>query len=249
LLFAFLLSLICILKARLENVPISGKTPSFRRIVSAFWRAKVALAAPVIVLGGIYAGIFTPTEAGAIGSMYVILAGLLITRSLSCKDLYDCFAKTASTSAMIMFVIAVAYLFAWVMAAARVPHVAAEAMLTIAHNKFVFLLLVNLLFLFIGSVLDTPAAIVIIVPILLPVAEQFAIHPIHFGTVVVVNFVIGYITAPFGYNLFVAKSITDLSMEEVTMSVISFLAVALLGLGLITFLPQISLFFPEMIMG
>jgi C4-dicarboxylate transporter DctM subunit len=248
-LFALLLCLVCMLKAKVERVPLSEERPSLRRIASAFWRAKVALAAPIIVLGGIYAGVFTPTEAGAIGSIYVILAGLMITRSLSLRDLYDCFAKTASTSAMIMFVIAVAYLFAWLMSAARVPHLAAESMLAIANNKVVFLLLVNLLFLFIGSVLDTPAAIVIIVPILLPVAEQFAIHPIHFGTVVVVNFVIGYITAPFGYNLFVAKSITDMSMEEVTLSVIPFLGVALAGLGLITFIPEISLFFPSLFMG
>lgn len=248
-LFAVLLCLVCMLKAKLEKVPLSEERPSLRRIAAAFWRAKVALAAPIIVLGGIYAGVFTPTEAGAIGSIYVILAGLMITRSLSLRDLYDCFAKTASTSAMIMFVIAVAYLFAWLMSAARVPHLAAESMLAIASNKVVFLLLVNLLFLFIGSVLDTPAAIVIIVPILLPVAEQFSIHPIHFGTVVVVNFVIGYITAPFGYNLFVAKSITDMSMEEVTLSVIPFLAVALAGLGLITFIPEISLFFPSLFMG
>ena len=248
-LFAFLLCLVCVIKAKAEKVPLSQERPSLKRILAAFWRAKVALAAPVIVLGGIYAGVFTPTEAGAIGSIYVLAAGLIITRSLTLRDLYDCFAKTASTSAMIMFVIAVAYLFAWLLSAARVPHLAAESMLAIASNKVVFLLLVNLLFLFIGSVLDTPAAIVIIVPILLPVAEQFAIHPIHFGTVVVVNFVIGYITAPFGYNLFVAKSITDMSMEEVTLSVIPFLLVALAGLGLITFIPEISLFFPQLFMG
>lgn len=249
LLFAFLLSVLCAFKAKMEHVPRSQERPTIRRLFNAIWQAKVALAAPVIVLGGIYGGIFTPTEAGAIGSIYVLFAGFFLTRTLTLKDLYDCFARTAKTSAMIMFVIAAAYLFAWLMSAARVPHYAAESMLMIAHNKIIFLLLVNLLFLFIGSVLDTPAAIVIIVPILLPVAQEFAIHPIHFGTVVVVNFVIGYITAPFGYNLFVAESITNMSMEEVTISVIPFLLVALLGLGLITFIPQISLFFPKLIMG
>lgn len=233
----------------MEKVPITQAKPTVRSIGRALWRAKLALAAPILVLGGIYAGVFTPTEAGAIGSIYVILAGLFITRSITLRGLYDCFAKTASISAMIMFVIAVAYLFAWLMSSARIPHWAAEAMLQVSNNKIVFLLLVNLLFLFIGSVLDTPAAIVIIVPILLPVAQQFAIHPIHFGTVVVVNFVIGYITAPFGYNLFVAQSITDMSMEEVTIAVLPFLFVALIGLGLITFIPGISLFFPQLFMG
>jgi C4-dicarboxylate transporter DctM subunit len=248
LLFAFLLCILCYFKAKFEKVPLSGEKPSLRRILHALWHAKIALMAPIIVLGGIYFGVFTPTEAGAIGSIYVIISGILITKTLTLRDLYDCFSRTASTSAMIMFVIAAAYLFAWLMSAARVPHLAAEGILSLAQNKIMFFLLVNLLFLFIGSVLDTPAAIVIIVPILLPVAELFNIHPIHFGTVVVVNFVIGYITAPFGYNLFVAKSITDMSMEEVTISVIPFLIVALFGLGLITFIPEISLFFPNLFM-
>ena len=126
LLFALLLMAVCFVKAKKEHVPLSGKKPSLRSIVRAGWNAKLALAAPVIVLGGIYAGIFTPTEAGAIGAVYAILVACFVTRTLGIGDLYACFESTAKTSAMIMFVIAVAYLFAWLMAAGRVPQIAAS---------------------------------------------------------------------------------------------------------------------------
>ena len=131
----------------------------------------------------------------------------------------------------------------------QIPGVAANAILHLSDNKYVFLLLVNILFLIIGSLLDTPAAIVIIVPILEPIATQLGIHPIHLGAVIVVNFVIGYITAPFGYNLFVTKSITGRGMGEVSMSVLPFLGLCLIGLLLLTYIPQISLFFPNLLMG
>ncbi len=246
LLFTFLLIVFSIIKAKREKVPVSGKKPDIKEILKAMWRAKEALGAPVVVLGGIYSGIFTPTESGAIGCLYVIFMGFFVTRTLKLRDFYETLFSAARTSSMIMFVLAAAALFAWIMAAGRVPQIAAKAILGLSHSKFVFLFLVNILFLFIGSVLDTPAAIVILVPILLPIATKLGINPIHFGAVVVVNFVIGYITAPFGYNLFVVKSITNRSMEEVTSAVFPFLLVTLVGLFLITYIPKITLFFPQL---
>jgi C4-dicarboxylate transporter DctM subunit len=236
-------------KARLEKVPVSQKRPSIVKILKAAWNARLSLIAPFVVLGGIYAGIFTPTEAGAIGSIYVILAGLFITRTLSLQGLYVCFEKTAKTSAMIMFVIGVAYLFAWLMASWNIPQIAAKAIVDLADNKFLFLVFVNILFLLIGSGLDTPAAIVILAPILHPVAVKLGIDPIHFGTVVVVNFVIGYITPPIAYNIFVAKNLADISMDEASIACIPFFITALLALLAITYIPAISLFFPRLFMG
>ena len=201
------------------------------------------------MLGGIYSGAFTPTEAGAIGCIYALLVGFFLERTLSLRSAWDCFAEGAKNSAMIMFVIASANLFAWLMASGQIPGVAANVILHLSDNKYIFLLLVNILFLIIGSLLDTPAAIVIIVPILEPIATQLGIHPIHLGAVIVVNFVIGYITAPFGYNLFVTKSITGRGMGEVSLSVLPFLVLCLVGLLLLTYIPQISLFFPELLMG
>ncbi len=246
LLFAFLLILFSIFKSIKEKVPVSNKKPSFLGVLKALWRAKHAIAVPIIVLGGIYGGIFTPTESGAVGCLYVLVVGNFVTKTLNLRKTYECMVSGAKNSAMIMFVIASASLFSWLLAAGRIPEIAAHAIAVVAGSKVIFLLMVNVLFLFIGSLLDTPAAIVIMVPILLPIAKHLGINPLHFGVVIVVNFVIGYITAPFGYNLFVAKSITGKTMEEVTVAVLPFLVVALIGLAIITYVPQISLFFPQM---
>jgi C4-dicarboxylate transporter DctM subunit len=150
---------------------------------------------------------------------------------------------------MIMFVIGVAYLFAWIMASWNIPQIAANAIIRLAESPIIFLLFVNILFLLIGSGLDTPAAIVILAPILHPVAIKLGIDPIHFGTVVVVNFVIGYITPPVAYNIFVAKNLTDISMDEASIACIPFFIASLLALALITYVPAISLFFPRLFMG
>jgi C4-dicarboxylate transporter DctM subunit len=248
LVLAVLMMILSFIKAKLERVPVSGRGPSLKRIGRAMWRAKLALIAPAIVLGGIYAGICTPTEAGGIGSIYVIIVGLFVTRTLTLKGLLECLEKTAKTSAMIMFVIAAAYLPAWLMASWNIPEVSTKFILEMSKDKNVFLIFVNVIFLIIGSLLDTPAAIVILAPILHPIAIQMGIHPIHFGTIVVVNFVIGYITPPFAYNLFVAKSITGMTMDEVSIAVVPFILVSLLGLILITYIPEISLFFPTLFM-
>jgi C4-dicarboxylate transporter DctM subunit len=248
LLLAFMMMVLSFIKAKMERVPLSGRGPSLRRILQAMWRAKLGLIAPAVVLGGIYAGICTPTEAGAIGSIYLIIMGLFVTRTLTARGLLQCFEKTGRTSAMIMFVIGAAYLPAWLMASWNLPDLGAQFILSMSKDKHVFLIFVNVLFLIIGSLLDTPAAIVILAPILHPIAMKLGIDPTHFGTIVVVNFVIGYITPPFAYNLFVAKSITGMTMEEVSLAAFPFILLCLLGLILITYLPGISLFFPQMLM-
>jgi C4-dicarboxylate transporter DctM subunit len=249
LVLALLMMILSFIKAKLEKVPVSGRGPSMKGILRATWRAKLGLVAPAVVLGGIYAGICTPTEAGAIGSIYVILVGLFVTRTLTLRGLLDCMEKTARTSAMIMFVIGAAYLPAWLMASWNIPQVGTKFILDLANDKFIFLIFVNILFLIIGSLLDTPAAIVILAPILHPIAIKLGIHPTHFGTIVVVNFVIGYITPPFAYNLFVARGITGMTMDELSVAVLPFLFVSLLGLVLITYIPEISLFFPRLFMS
>jgi C4-dicarboxylate transporter DctM subunit len=249
LLLALLMMILSFIKAKVEKVPVSGGGPSLKGIGRAMWRAKLALIAPAIVLGGIYSGVCTPTEAGGLGSIYVILVGLGITRTLTLKGLFQCMEKTARTSAMIMFVIGAAYLLAWLMASWNIPDAGTNLIMSLSREKLVFLVFVNVMFVIIGSLLDTPAAIVILAPILHPIAVKLGIHPIHFGTIVVVNFVIGYITPPFAYNLFVAKSITGMTMDEVSLAAVPFILVSLLGLILITYVPEISLFFPRLFMG
>jgi C4-dicarboxylate transporter DctM subunit len=164
----FLMMVLCFIKAKSAGVPVSGKRPSARRILQAMGRAKVALIAPAIALGGIYAGICTPTEAGAMGSIYLILMGLFVKRTLTLQGLIECFEKAGKTSAMIMLVIGAAYLPAWLMASWNLPDLGARFILGMSENTHVFLIFVNVLFLVIGSLLDTPAAIVILAPILHP---------------------------------------------------------------------------------
>lgn len=243
-----LLMIFSYFKARHEKVPLSGKKPSLKSAAKAMWRAKEALIAPIVVLGGIYLGLYTPTEAGAIGSVYVILVGFW-KRTLTVRSFCKCIERTAKISAMIMFVLATAYLFAWVLTAAQIPQVAAKFILEWADSKLAFFVFVNILFLFIGSVLDTPAAIVILAPILTPVAVNLGIDPIHFGVVVVVNFVIGYITPPFAINLIVAKGLTGMSMEECSIASFPFFLICVVALIVLSAVPGISLFFPKLFMG
>jgi C4-dicarboxylate transporter DctM subunit len=244
----FLLMILSYAKATLEKVPVCGKRPSLKSVAKATWHAKGALVAPIVVLGGIYAGIYTPTEAGAIGSIYVIALGFY-KKTLTFRRLCECIEKTSKISAMIMFVLATAYLLAWVLSAEQVPQITANFILSWANTKFLFLLFVIILFLFIGSLLDTPAAIVILAPILAPIAVKLGIDPIQFGTLFVAVFVIGYITPPFAVNLFVATGLTGMSMEEVSIAAWPFIVVCILGLTLIAVFPGISLFFPKLLYG
>lgn len=210
------------------------------------WKAKYALGAPIIVLGGIYGGIFTPTEAGAIGCVYTIIVGFLFTRSLNFIKLKEALLQTVELSAVIMFIIANASLFGWLMASGQVPQTVSNFMLSISSNKIILLLLINVLLLIVGALMDTVAAIIILVPVLLPLANQLNLDPIHFGIIVVVNLVIGYITPPVGYNLYIASPLSGLSFEETSRSVLIFLEGAIIGLLILTYIPSISLFFPQL---
>ena len=129
------------IKAKIEKVPVSEGGPSLKGIFRAMWRAKLALIAPGVVLGGIYTGVCTPTEAGAIGSIYVIIIGFVVTRTLTLKGLFECLEKTARTSAMIMFVIGTSYLLAWLMASWSIPDAGAQFIMGMSQNKNIFLFL------------------------------------------------------------------------------------------------------------
>jgi len=245
-LLAGILIIICYFKAKKEKVPCTGKISSFKELLFSLWKAKYALGAPIIVLGGIYGGIFTPTEAGAIGCVYTIIIGFLFTRNLNFIKLKEALLQTAELSAVIMFIIANASLFGWLMASGQVPQTVSNFMLSISSNKIILLLLINILLLIVGALMDTVAAIIILVPVLLPIANQLNLDPIHFGIIVVVNLVIGYLTPPVGYNLYIASPLSGLSFEETSRSVLIFLEGAIIGLLMLTYIPSISLFFPRL---
>lgn len=207
----------------------------------AVWTAKGALLVPVIVLGGIYGGIMTPTEAAAVAALYGLLVGLFVYRELTWRSLWTCCVESARTLAIIMLM-AMATLFGNVMTLEQVPERIAGAILSFTENRIAILLLINLLLLWVGTFMEALAAIVILTPILLPLVLKVGVDPIHFGVIMVVNLAIGFVTPPVGVNLFVASGITNVKIEQVSRAALPFLAAMLTVLAFVTFVPQLSLF-------
>lgn len=213
-----------------------------RTTKDCFW----ALMMPVIILGGIYSGLFTPTEAAAVAAVYGGLVGFFIYRELHLKDLSRTLLNAAYNTTMIMFVVGAANLFGWILTNAQVPHMLAESFTNLTSSPLVFLMLVNVLLLFIGTLINASAAIVILTPILLPVALGLGIDPVFFGVLMVINLAIGCITPPVGLDLFVVSSITGISIDKVTVKVVPYLLVLLGVLVIFTWFPSIITFMPAL---
>lgn len=202
------------------------------------------LVTPVIILGGILGGVFTPTEAAAAAVAYLLLLSLLY-RSLTLEALYGVFLRSAATTGSILLIVSAASLFGWVIAREEGPRMAAEAILTVTANPYVFLLLVNLTLLLIGMLLEPVAALLITVPVLLPIAVQFGVDPLHLGVVMILNLVIGLLTPPVGLVLYVLSSVTGASFSQVARGTAPFLIPLGAALLIVTFVPQVSLALPR----
>lgn len=226
-----------------------GQKPTFKEILVATKDGIWAIMMPIIVLGGIYFGYFTATEAAAVAIVYSIIIGMFVYKEITLKSLFKIAKKSVVVSAMIMFVIATAQIFSWYLTYQKIPNMVAEYILQFATSPFTFLIAINLLLLFVGMFMDASAAVLILVPIFLPVAINLGIDPVHFGVIMIVNLAIGMLSPPFGLNLYVASGISKLSIAEVTKSVIPFIIVLLVTLLIITFIPQLSLILPGMIYG
>ena len=207
----------------------------------ATWQAAWALLMPVIILGGIYGGIFTPTEASAVAVAYALLVGLVIYREIRIADLWPILKKSVISSSVIMFIIANAGLFAYLITRAGVPDAIGQWLKLVLDNPLLFLLGVNLALFLIGMFIETSAAIIVLAPILAPVAAFFGIDPVHFGIIMVVNLALGMITPPFGVNLFAACTVARISLDRIVGSLVPFVLVVLACLAVITYLPGISL--------
>lgn len=221
-------------------------TFSIRRIIHSLKDCSWALMMPVIILGGIYLGIFTPTEAAAVAAVYGLFVGLFIYKELSFKDLPRVLLSAAKSTTMIMFVVGAANVFGWILTWAQVPHTLAAYFATVTDNPFIFLMLVNVLLLFIGTLVNASAAVVIVTPILLPVALGLGIDPLFFGVIMVVNLAIGCITPPVGLDLFVVSSITHISVDKVVVKVLPYLFVLLGTLVVMTYFPPIVTWLPSL---
>jgi tripartite ATP-independent transporter DctM subunit len=205
-----------------------------------------ALLAPVIILGGILEGYFTPTEAAAVGAVYILLLGFLY-RSLKVRDLPKVFADTATTTAAIMIILGASTLLGWILAREQVPQSIALTFLEITDNKIVFLIAVNVLLLILGAIIEPTSALVISVPVLLPVATLVGVDPVHFGVIVVLNLMIGLMTPPIGGVLFVLSSVTKTPVAEVFRGVGPFMIPLLVTLALVTFIPELALWLPGLL--
>jgi C4-dicarboxylate transporter, DctM subunit len=207
----------------------------------ATWQAGWALMMPVIILGGIYGGVFTPTEASAVAVFYALVVGMLIYREIKIADLYKILKKSVISSAVIMFIIANAGLFAFLITRAGVPDAIGHWLKEVLQSPAMFLLGVNAALFVIGMFIETSAAIIVLAPILAPVAMHFGIDPVHFGLVMVVNLALGMITPPFGVNLFAACTVARISLDRIIPYLLPFVLVILGCLMLITYIPGISL--------
>jgi tripartite ATP-independent transporter DctM subunit len=214
-----------------------GRLPFGRATLQAGW----ALLMPVIILGGIYGGIFTPTEASAVAVFYALVVGMVVYREIGVADLYAILKKSVISSSVIMFIIANAGLFAYLITRAGVPDAIGQWLKVVLENPFLFLLGVNLALFIIGMFIETSASIIVLAPILAPVAAHFGIDPVHFGIIMVVNLALGMITPPFGVNLFAACTVARISLDRVVVQLVPFVLVVLGCLLVITYVPALTL--------
>jgi TRAP-type C4-dicarboxylate transport system permease large subunit len=206
--------------------------------------AVMALMTPVILIGGMTMGWFTPTEAAVAAVLWSLFLGLVRYRTMTLSSLARATFDTIETTASVLFIVTAASIFAWLLTVSQAAQMLSGAILTITDNKWVFLILVNLLMLFVGCFLDTIAAITILVPILLPLVLQFDIDPVHFGLIMTLNLMIGLLHPPLGMVLFVLSRVAKLSVERTTMAILPWLVPLFIALILITFVPAITLWLP-----
>lgn len=230
-----------------KNIPITSKF-SIGNFIKAFKEAIWALLMPIIILGGIYGGIFTPTEAAAVTCIYGLIVGFLVYKELNFKCLYEILKDSAASSAMIMIIVACAASFGFVITREMIPMQVANFISSLTSSPIVFMLLVNLLLLFVGTFMETNAAILILAPIFLPTVQQMNIDVVAFGLIMVLNLAIGTLTPPLGVNLFVAAGLLNTKIDNVINSHLAwYIIISIIVLLLLSFFPSIIMFLPNLI--
>ncbi|WP_439146407.1 TRAP transporter large permease [Vibrio sp.] len=214
---------------------------SWKEVWAQFIHAQLALLIPVIILGGIYGGIFTPTEASVVAVVYGLIVSLFVYKEITFKDLPKIFTKSVITSVIVLLIVGTATAFGKYLALEQIPTQIANAMLEFSDSKVIFIILMVALLLVVGCFMETVAAIIILTPILVPVAMLFGFNPVHIGIIMVVTLAIGFITPPLGLNLFVGSSVSGVSVEKLSKAIIPFFLAMMFALTLIVFIPQISL--------
>ncbi|MCF6096922.1 TRAP transporter large permease [Thermovorax subterraneus] len=220
-----------------EEIPFDLKN-----IWNAFKDAVWALGTPLILIGGVFGGVFTPTESSAVAVAYAIIVGRYIYKEMSWNDILKVFIMSAKTSARILFIISNASLFAWVLTIERIPQQIMESFLSLSNSPIVLLLIINVILLIAGCFLESGSIQVITVPLLWPVITKFGINPVHFGIIMTVNLAIGLMTPPFGVVLFTTSSVAGTSIQRISAKILPFFIAMVVALLIITYIPQSVMF-------
>jgi C4-dicarboxylate transporter DctM subunit len=231
--------------ARKRNYP-KGSLISVREALKATFDAALVLMMPLIILGGILTGIFTPTESACVAVFYALIISLFVYRDIRPIDLPKIIINTAVTSSLVMLVIGTASIFSWLLASEEIPQYITEAVINITHNRIAILLLVNIVLLMVGTFMETTASLIILTPVLLPLMNKIGVDPLHFGVIIVLNLVIGLTTPPVGVCLFIACAIGEIKLEQITKAILPFLLASIIVLLIVTYWESLIMFIPKL---
>jgi len=238
--------LIIAFKAKLRGYPKRSTPFSIKEVVTSFFSAFPALVLPIIIMGGIIGGIFTPTEAAAVAVFYGVVLGVIFFRTLKLAAFFRIFKETIIKSSGLFIIIAFANIFSWVLAMEDIPGLIGTYVFGWTDNIYLILFLINIIFLFVGTWLEAGAAIILLAPVFGPALLDLGIHPVHLGMFMIVNLVIGLITPPFGIVLYAVSSISGCSIEDISKEALPYILLDIGVLFLITYFPAVTLFFPRM---
>jgi C4-dicarboxylate transporter DctM subunit len=243
----FMFCLTAIIVVRVENMapktPGGKRLPIIKRFLSAFW----GILSPLIILGGIYRGVFTPTESAIVATLYSLFIGVFVYRELNWTKFITAMKRSVLTTGGVMLIISSATLFGWMMTVTNIPMLVSAFVINLVHNTFAFLLLVNVLFLIAGMFMETSTILLLTVPLLLPVANKLGVDSLHFGIIAVVNLSLGLVTPPFGAALFVSSSMSRVSIDKIYRRTIPFLISGIITILLVTYIPALSVGFLALI--
>lgn len=231
--------------ARKRDYP-KGSLISIKEALKATFDAALVLMMPLIILGGILTGIFTPTESACVAVFYALIISLFAYRDIKPIDLPKIIINTAVTSSLVMLVIGTASIFSWFLASKEIPQYITEVVITITHNRIAILLLVNIVLLIVGTFMETTASLIILTPVLLPLMNEIGVDPLHFGVIIVLNLVIGLTTPPVGVCLFIACAIGEIKLEQITKAILPFLFASIIVLLIVTYWESMIMVIPKL---
>jgi tripartite ATP-independent transporter DctM subunit len=230
-----------------RNYPKEERMATASEIFSDFKKAFLSLMMPVIILVGILGGIFTPTEAAAVAVLYALVIGFFVYRNISLRDLYTMLCSMTRSSGIAFIVLSTAGIFIWLMTTEQIPQQIAEMVLSVTTNKYLVLLIINVILLFVGCFMDSIPALIILGPVFTPLAMKIGVHPLHFGTIMCLNLTIGLATPPLGACLFTCCAVGRVSLEGVTKEIIPFILALIVAVFIVTYIPAISLTIPRLL--